>query len=231
VPPGHLQLETGCTFTFQDQNGTSTQVIDLPEPLLRIGLLDDRFEFRATMIGYVWSRTNTGDGSGNASSDGWSDIALGCKVKVFDQSGWMPRLALDATTTVGGGSTNISSRQAEPILRLLWSYDLAQCFGEKWNGYSISGNADIAWPTSNGEHFTQGQASVYFTYPICDKVTGFVEWFMLAPNFKGSNPSNYADFGASYLLDNRVQLDGRVGFGLGAPSANVFFGFGISFLF
>lgn len=231
VPMGHFQLETGYTFTFRNRDDVETQKHNGPEILGRVAMVEDRLELRVISSGYVWSRANDGRGSGYASSEGWSDVALGFKLKLTDQSGWLPRLALGAQTTVGTGSDHISSQIAEPTVKLIWSYDLGQSFGEAWKGTGVGGNLNAAWPTSGGDRFAQGQGSVYFTFPVFDGATGFVEYYVIGPNSKGTDAAHYADFGGVYLLNDRVQLDARVGVGLNEEADNAFVGVGMSFLF
>jgi hypothetical protein len=229
VPMGHFQLETGYTFTYRDRDEVETQRHNGPEVLGRVSLLEDRFELRVITSGYTWSRTD--DGNDSDSVSGWNDVSLGFKLKLTDQNGWLPRLAFGAQTTLGIGSDDISNQIAEPTLKLLWSYDLGTCFGDGWKGFTLGGNANIAWPTTAGDRFTQGQGSIYLSFPIVDRLTGFVEYYVIGPNSKDSDEAHYADFGAVYLLDNRVQLDARVGFGLNDEAGNGYLGVGISFLF
>lgn len=124
----------------------------------------------------------------------------------------------------------VSNREVEPTLKLIWSYDLGQSFGDDWKGLTLGGNANIAWPTTAGDRFTQGQGSIYLAFPIADNLSGFAEYYVIGPNSKGTDAAHYADFGGAYLLNNRIQLDARVGFGLN-DEADVFVGVGLSFLF
>ena len=231
VPVGRFQLETGYTFTFRNRDGAKTQRHNGPEVLARVGLVDDRVELRLITNGYVWSRTDDGSGDGFASSPGWSDVGLGLKFKMFDQNGWVPRVAIGAQTTLGAGSDSASSQTAEPTLKLIWSYDLEPSLGDDWKGFTMGGNANIAWPTTNGDRFTQGQGSVYLSFPLADRLSGFVEYYVIGPSAKGADAAHYVDVGAALLLSDRIQLDARVGFGLNQASDNVYCGFGLSVLF
>lgn len=231
APVGHLQLEAGYTFTFRDRDGTETQRHNAPEVLARVGLIDDRFELRFSTSGYVWSRSNDASGAGFQSSQGWSDLSLGFKLKLTDQDGLLPRLALGAATTLGAGSQGISSRRAEPTFKLIWSYDLEKLGGESLKGFGIGGNLNASWTTSDGSRFWQGAASICGNYAISDRWGVFAEYFTVFPAGKGTGPSHSLDFGTSYLLTPRVQLDARVGFGLNKRADNVFTGAGLSILF
>ncbi len=231
VPVGHLQIETGYTFTFRNRGGVETQRHNGPEGLARVALLDDRFELRFITSGYSWARSDAGAGAGFVSTAGWNDITLGFKLKATDQDGWIPRLAIGAQTTMAIGSRGVSNREYEPTLKLIWSYDLGQAFGEDWKGFTLGGNGNLAWPTSGGARYLQGQGSIYLSFPTIENLTGFVEYFVIGPNSKGADAAHYVDFGGVYLLDSQVQLDARVGFGLNQEADSVLVGVGISLLF
>ena len=229
APVGRLQLETGYTFTFRDRDGAESQRHNGPEALARFGLLDDRFELRFSTAGYAWVRTNSG--AGFESSDGWNDLSLGFKLKLTDQDGALPRLALGAATTTGVGSGGISSRRAEPTAKLIWSYDLEKLGGESLKGFGVYGNVNASWTTTDGERFWQGAASICGTWAITDRWGVYAEYFSVFPASKGSGASHSLGFGTTYLLAPRVQFDARVGFGLNKKADNLFAGVGISILF
>lgn len=222
VPIGHFQLETGYTFTFRDRDEVETQTHNGPELLGRIPLLEDRLELQLGTSGYVWSRSN--GGSGFESSEGFSDMTVGVRLKVADQDEWLPRIALQATTTTGLGSDGISNQDFEPTFKFIWSYDLG-------DGWGVYGNLGVGYLTTGSERFVQGQAGVCLSKTLNDEWSVYAEYYVFGPNSKGSDEAHYIDVGAAYLLTPRIQLDGRVGCGLNEEANNVFTGFGISFLF
>jgi hypothetical protein len=142
-PLGTLNIETGYTFTFRKRDGAENQRHNGPEVLARVGILEDRLELRLITAGYTWARTNDGSGSGYQSAHGWNDMTAGFKLKVIDQKGWIPRLAVEAQTTLGVGSDSVSNQIAEPTIKLLWSEDLGEAVGETWKGWVIGGNANL----------------------------------------------------------------------------------------
>ncbi len=222
VPTGHLQLETGYTFTFRDRNGVETQTHNGPELLARVGILDDRFELRVATSGYAWSRGDSG--SGFDSVEGFSDLSAGFKLKITDQDGLVPRVCLEAMSTVGTDSRTISNRDLEPTLKLIGSWDLG-------HSLSLTSNAILTYASSNSERFLQGAGSVSISYAATDTLSVFAEYFVVGPHFKATDAAQTIDFGAAYLLTNRIQFDARVGFGLNREADNLFAGMGISFLF
>lgn len=229
-PLFRLNLETGFTYTFTSIDDGNVERVNGPEILARIGLIEDRLELRLITSGYVWTRVDT-NGGPSASTDGWSDLLLGAKLKVCDQDGAVPRLALGMQTSLGTGSVDVSTQEVEPTVKGLWSYDLGTLVSEEFAGFTLGGNLNVAWPTTLGERFTQAQVSAYLSFPIVAGTSGFFEWYVLTPAFDGGGPANYVDAGFTHLLTDRVQLDGRVGFGLSDDSDDVFVGVGISFLF
>lgn len=231
VQPGHLQVETGYTFTFRDRAEVETHRHNAPEILARIGLLDDRLEFRFLTSGYVWSRTDDGSGAGFNSADGFSDVAFGFKLKLIDQDGAIPRLALGAQSTIGVGARDISSLRAEPTAKLIWSYDFQKLLGDDWKGFTLYGNLNLAFPTTGGDRFAQGAGSVYAIYALTDTVSVFAEYFVVGPASKGSREAHSVNVGATWLLNSRLQLDARIGAGLNDEADNLSVGAGLSILF
>lgn len=229
APIGHLQLETGYTFTLRDRDGTEVDRHNAPELLARVGLIEDRLEFRASTSGYQWVTTH--ESGQDSSAEGFSDLAVGFKLKLCDQDHGVPRLAFEAVTTVGAGSRDISTRHAEPTIKLIWSYDLEQVWGTGWKGLGVCGNLNLAYPTTDSDRFIQLAGSVCVTYALTDKTGLFAEYYVVGPASKGTDAAHSVDFGISYLVDPRVQLDARIGCGLNNQADNLFVGTGISFLF
>lgn len=223
VPQGHIQLENGFTFTTDRAEGIRTNTYTGPQMLLRVGLVEDLLEFRISWSGYNWVQTRDSDGE-RVNLDGWTDAIVGAKLHVLNQDQWIPRVAILGQTTIGGGEEPVATQEIEPLVGLLMSYDLG-------SGWSLIANANLAFPTTGGDHFTQGQASVALWFPIVDTMSGFVEAYSLFPNSKDNDAAYYVDFGATYLLNDRVQLDASVGVGLNKEANDCFASIGISFLF
>ncbi len=224
APVGHLQLELGYTYTFRDRDGVESQTHNAPEILARVGLITDRLELRVSTSGYVWSRSDDGSGSGFVSSEGFSDISVGARLKLTDQSGLFPRLALGASTTIGVGSRAVSNRDLEPTVRMIGSWDLGCCF-------SLTANAGVTYASSGGQRFTQGFGSASLGYAVNDRLSLFFEYFVVGPRTKGADAAHSIDFGGALLLNKRIQLDARMGIGLNQEADNLFAGTGLSVLF
>jgi predicted porin len=98
-------------------------------------------------------------------------------------------------------------------------------------GFSVGGSASVIYSSTDGDRFVQGAGSVLVGYAISDKIGAFAEYFLISPNSKGSGTAHYVDFGVTYLLTDRTQLDATAGFGLNDESDKFFVGGGVSFLF
>ena len=77
----------------------------------------------------------------------------------------------------------------------------------------------------------QGAGSIVLSQTLTDSLSLFVEYFVVGPRTKGTDATHSIDFGGAYLLNNRIRLDARLGFGINNQADNFFFGTGISFLF
>jgi hypothetical protein len=222
TPVGHFELELGYRFEYFDHGDTQSRTHDVPEALVRFGVLDDGLELRLETDGYEYSRSVNGSESDTQS--GFNDLQVGCKVKLSDQRQYLPNIALVVSTTVGVGSRKVSDRDVQPTIELTWDKDVG-------HGVDISGSGAARYSNTAGDHFVQGAGSVLVGYAVSDQIGWFAEYFFISPNANDSATANYADFGATYLLTKRIQLDGTVGFGLNRVSKNFFTEPGITVLF
>ena len=163
-------------------------------------------------------------GNGFVSIEGFSDASVGFKVKTADQAGIMPRLALEGQTTVGLGSRAISNRDLEPTVKVIGTWDLG-------SGLTLNSNAVVTYATSSGERFVQAAGSARLSFAVSERLSLFVEYFVIGPRSKGTDAAHSMDMGGALLLSKRVQIDARVGFGLNQEADNLFAGAGISFLY
>lgn len=222
TPVGHFELELGYRFEFFDHGGTQSRTHSVPETLVRFGLLDDVFELRLETDGYEYSRSV--DRSGSDTQSGFNDLQAGCKVKLWNQREYLPNVALVASTTVGAGSRNVSDRDVQPTIELTWDKDVG-------HGVDFSGSGSAAYATTDGDRFVQGAGSVLVSYAISERIGSFAEYFFISPNAKDSATANYVDFGATYLVTKRIQLDATMGAGLNRVSNNFFAEPGVTVLF
>ncbi len=221
MPQFRLDLETGLTFAWRDRGESERRIINGPEGIARIGLLEDRLEVRALWAGYVDVREDTP--AGRSTANGWSDVALGVKLKALDQDGWIPRTVLIAQTFVGAGGHEVAAG-VDPTVKAACSWDLG-------SGVSILTNVGASWPTDGEGRFTQGLGSILASWTVFDATTIFAEYYATFPIVRDDDGAHAVDFGVWQRLGDSVQLDFRVGFGLNAAADDVLLGAGIAFLF
>jgi hypothetical protein len=221
VPPFRVNLEMGATAAWRDRDGTERRLVTGPEAIIRVGLIEDRLELRALWSGHVDSvERSSGSRSG---ADGWSDVALGIKLKLLEQEGLIPRSVLIAQTFVGAGSAEVTG-DVDPTVKGAFSWDLG-------GGVGLLANAGASWPSDGDGHWTQGLGSALVSWSVLEETTVFAEYYALFPAGRGDDAAHAVDFGVWQRIGPAVQLDVRVGFGLNEAADDLLVGAGIAFLF
>ncbi|WP_342348791.1 transporter [uncultured Nitrospira sp.] len=215
IAPGHIQFETGYTFSYEDAHPDG-HTHTFPETLLRIGLMEN-FELRVEWpnLTYIDNGTNV---------DGFRDLGVGFKVQVFQQQGFRPRLSFAGRLSIPTGNDAFSSDQLDPELRTILTYELNERVG-------LFGNVNIAGPSSHGTRFVQVSSSLGLSAALRDHLTGFVEYFGLYPRDVASGSANFLQTGVIYGLTYNLQVDARIGGGLTHGSDDLLTGAGISWRF
>lgn len=228
VPRGHVQLELGYTFTYDKEDKNRTTDHTLPEFLLRTGL-NDWLELRIGWAG--WSRTEDlfrekNDAGRTVTMTeierGWNDLYLGFKTALCEQDGLRPALSLIPAITVPSGSTNKTSGDVDPEIKIAWGYDLTE-------DLALSGNLNFAMPTTETNHrFLQVANSISLARSFNDWLGGYVEYFGFYPNDRGSDCAHYVNGGLTFLVTDNLQFDIRVGKGLNEEADDIFAGAGMA---
>lgn len=229
VPWGHAQLETGYTFSYDSGDGERNMDHTYPESLLRVGLVED-VELRIGWIG--WSHSSRmyreRDEENNRRlkitdyENGATDMSLGFKFHFLDQKEWVPDLGLIIDASIPVGAKNKTSGDVDPGMKLLWAYDLGHDF-------ALSGNVNLAVPTSDNHRFVQTSSSISLAKGWTDKIGTYVEYFGFYPNDRHQNDAHYANGGMTYLVTDNFQIDLRAGLGLNDEADDFFTGIGFSF--
>lgn len=228
VPRGRLQLEMGYTFTYDKEDENRTTDHTLPEFLLRTGL-NDWLELRVGWAG--WSSTEDIFREKNdvgrtvtmtEVERGWNDLYLGFKVALCEQDGMRPALSLIPAITVPSGSTNKTSGDVDPEIKIAWGYDLTE-------NLALSGNLNFAVPTTgDNDRFFQVANSISLARSFSDWLGGYVEYFGFYPNDRGSDCAHYVNGGLTFLVTDNLQFDVRVGKGLNEEADDLFAGAGMA---
>lgn len=224
IPTGHLQLESGYTFTYNKEGGTRTTEHTAPEMLWRVGL-SDKVELRIGFDGYTYSDSLSsvpgGGGSRSRTSQDANDLTLGLKVKLFEQEGWRPHFGIIASVSVPTGARGGTSGDVDPGIVLLWAYDLS-------DDTAIAGNIGIAVPTEDSHRFVQTTASLSYAFALTQKWGAYAEYFGVYPSSDTGHDAHFVNVGLTYLVNKDFQLDIRVGAGINDEADDFFTGIGFS---
>ena len=207
---GVVQLEAGYTFT---KNG-SAENHQWGEPLTRVGMLTNWFEFR--FQGFPQSQR---DASGNVSTT-YEDYYLGAKIGLTPQDGWLPEMAIIPQANVNVDDFSVGN----VLLGVNWiySWDLTETT-------SIAGSTQV----NRIEDDTVGELSewaqsIAFGQSLTEEIGFYVEWFGLFPTNSSLQNAHSVNGGFTFLLTENVQFDIRGGLGLNDAADDYFIGTGFS---
>ena len=217
LAPGRLQLESGYRVAETDRRGGSAYSHLAPDLLIRKGL-SERLELRAYVPGWVQE-------TGNGSASGFSDITIGTKIHLADEDGLRPQSGVLIEAALPTGSNDVTADYVIPKALFLGTHTLNNVWSVTYNlGPSfitkrIDGNRDerIEW------NYAIGAAGA-----LEGGVTVFAEVFGAAVDDGRFNDRRSLQVGATWLRNNRLQFDARIGGGLIDSDPDWFLGFGVS---
>lgn len=219
IAPGGVQVETGFVF-----ESTSTDLMDIENmtyntTLFRIGVLD-RLEFR---LGFSVDKMTTTNKLMDVEDEvsGFSPLHTGMKVKLAEENGLRPEIALLAGLDwPATAAEEMKPTYVAPSLRLAFAHTLSDRFSL---GYNLGAEWDGDDPY--GGYFY----SVALGVGITDHLGMFVESY---GNFMENNDNlHQVDAGFTYLVQDNFQLDISGGLGLSETAPDYFASFGFSYLF
>jgi hypothetical protein len=221
LPAGAFQLEAGIT---NDRVGTPNPVTytTLGETLLRIGV---GAQSEVRLFGNSYATRST---SGGPSVHGMEDPKLGIKTTLHTKPdsthSFVPNVAALVATTLPMGATQFRAAHAQPEAKLAVNWTTASPFSLYSNLgigrlYTGVGRANRAW------------MSVAGWWSVNPKVSTFAEGMQIG-RLSGSGSGtagSFVDGGVTYLINDRLQLDARIGRGVGSEtSTERFFGAGLA---
>ena len=221
VPPGLLQIESG-ELTFQNGGipGGDSSLLSTPT-FLRYGL-SDSFEVQMGVSPY--NRLTSRSFGRSQSISGTGDIQLGAKYALVQGGASTPAITLVGfVTTPTGNSVFSAGRPAYNVNAIVaWQLD---------NESNLSAMiSDTQVPISGGRYADSGTLAVSVSHSFSARLAFYVEAGYF-PGFIHSVNTALAGGGATYLLTNRLQIDGSFDVGLNGASPSSLAGTGISFLF
>ena len=223
VGQGITQWELGYTYSFSNDGTSQLRSHSYPESLLRAGMLADWFELR---VGWNYaSGASKTLGGGQESYHGSEDLYLGVKLALTPQDGMLPAMALIPQTMVPVGSGGLSAGECLPGVNWTYSWDLS----DRW---SLAGQTQInrALDTVTNRPFLDFSQSASIGLSITERIGGYFEWYCMVPDGADVDPTlHYINGGMTYLVNDYLQLDWRVGHGLSAVGDDYFAGSGLVF--
>jgi hypothetical protein len=216
VPLGHPQLEFGSTYT----SFGGSHALTVGEVLFRYAVAS-RFELR--MSNGTFASVTQGN-----TVMGFQDPSVSFKYKlldgVFTGPNRRPDIAFVGSTTLPGGSNAFRVIRSQSTGILAWSYGLNSTT-------SVGGNCDASDLGPNGAQFTQYASSLYVSRSLTPAVTLSYEVYGLFPVFAGGPNAGFTDVIVTYLLNQRTQLDFRLGTGFNSSRDGTWIGAGVSYRF
>lgn len=208
VPRGGLQIENGMLGT--DQRGN--WVLDLPESLIRYGLLR-KTELRLYVPDYYHNFAPGG-------ASGFGDIAFGLK-RQFGPIGGFDVSAI-FFLSIPTGARGVSSRGYDSALQVPWTGKIS----ENW---TAGGQVAFYWPTQGGSHNFTGETAFFMDRQLTKPWDAFVEYAGDFPQRGGTRQQIH--FGTAYKITPHQQLDFHFAFGLTGAAPKGYVGVGYSILF
>jgi len=221
VRPGRVQLETGWTFSREDESGERKDTEEAAGTLVRIGLAE-RVELRVGWAGYISEDVDLAGAMTEA--DGPGDAELGAKLYLREEQGRAPELALLAAVSLPTGADEFSSDELDPSFRISASHGLSERL-------AIGYNAGLAWTSESGATLSSYLYTAALGIGVTDRLGAFVELFGELPASAPGRPANSVDGGLTYLLRDNIQVDLAGGIGLSSAADDWFVGLGISVRF
>jgi hypothetical protein len=224
VARGLVQIEGGFGFSRFEQDGESLEVTSFPATLVRVGL-DHNIELRLEWAGMI-NESRQEEGAGGDDT-GTGSMTLGAKIKLREERGAAPQLALLADAALPTGSRSLRTERIDPGLRLAGSHTLTDRLGLGYN----AGVAAASLEDESGETDTHGlgRYSAALAIGINERWASFVELYGFVP-LSGPEPTTHLfDAGITCLSSKNVQLDFSAGLGLTDDAEDWFVGAGISF--
>lgn len=217
-----FQWETSFQVGHDTNAGVTTNTYSFPT-LLRFGIIDI-FEFR--LEGEMLALQTM---TGAPTEKGFTDLAIGFKVHFFDQKDFIPSVGFLAHVNIPTGHSAFTARVAEPIFKFLVDWDIPLDFslGTNW-GIDIPVRDDL------GDKFARFLYATALGHPmpfLSDRFNFFIEFDGAIPIQSNKSDQHFFDTGLTFLLNDDMQLDTLVQFGLNNTSDDVITALGFSWRF
>jgi hypothetical protein len=208
TPQGMFQIETGLSYQKNDE---FTSSYTAPTILWKYGF-NENFELRL-ITEYILDKNN------DTITSGFNPILIGCKIKITDEKGIIPRTSLIGHILMPKiASSMYKTNYFAPEFRFVMQHTLSDKMslsynlGGEWDGFSAE--PTFIYTLTTG-------------YSITSKIGSYIELFGFAP--QNSTANHNFDGGFTYLINNNFMLDLSGGVGITTNAPNYYLAFGFSF--
>ena len=210
VPKGFFQIETGAMVEKDKVGGIETKEITYNTTLIKYGLTD-RFELRIIQE-FLATQVD-----GMRVSSGSGPLTLGTKIKMMDEHGIWPEMALLGHMTYRTGNADYKPSHVVPDFRFSMAHTLSDHLSL---GYNLGAEWDGETATATGLY------TLSLAIGLTDKLGIFLEVYGYMPD--NSSADHRFDGGITYRIGNNFQFDVSGGVGLNDIAPDNFLSGGIS---
>lgn len=224
VGRGNIQVEGSVAFDHTEMFGTEVDNWTTPF-LFRVGIADS-WELRLESDWLVSSRLDDDTPGGlNRTTTGVSDVAFGVKWAFLKSKGAGPAMAALVHADLPSGSDDFRGRGTRPSLRIVAEWALEGDWG-------IGIMPGVVYDRDDDGRFAAGILGAVVGKGITERTRAFVEiaFEQLAEDEHGGNVG-FVDFGGTFLLNDRWQLDAAAVVGVTDRAPDLGFTLGLSGLF
>jgi hypothetical protein len=225
VDAGHFQYETdGFVYTYDRYSfgGITTRTYTLPDPTLRLGLLNN-VEFELALAPYTRTTATTRSTGEVATASGFGDIISRLKVNLFGNDGGDAALALIPYVKFPTAARNLGNNQVEGGLLAPLSLNMPLGFT-----LVLQTEIDALKNANDGGKHANFINLVNLSREIVPKLTGQLEFFADAVNDKGQSNIYTVDAALAYLITPNLQVDVGANLGVSKAAADIQAYFGIA---
>ena len=218
APKGHLAWEQALPSMSYDRKKidgqTYTQLNIQGDVLLRAGIGHDT-ELRLGWDGPMWKREKLAQQK--RETDGVGDVRIGVK-KAIDLNDEASKWAVLAQVQLAVGDDGFSEPEDIYTLGSTYSYQFSS---------DITTGITMLYDYQDGDLAVTAIPNIQ--YPIAGNVTGFSEYVLRKKEHHGVE--SVIQTGLSWLMLDRLQFDGVVGYSLSERNPDFNAGLGVSYLF
>jgi hypothetical protein len=219
VPPRTFQFEAGYKFSRNEDGSDSTDVQVLPDLLARYGI-NQAVEARLVISSLNIKRSVDGK------TTGFSDISLGAKIALADESGARPQMALLVGASLPVGHSDFTSEYVIPKILFLGANSLSDRLG-------LTYNVGPSFVTEKSHGGSDTNIDLNYAVALSGSIGGpfnlFGEFF--GAFAFGTNQLDRHGFqaGTTILLSPLFQIDFRAGVGQSENENGWLVGAGLAF--